>query len=423
MNYRPDLSDKTLFPTQPLGLSHLTVWLQNFNDQNPWNEYNWDTQLFLRAADWNITPVIYGYLVAGKGHAEGLSDCDNGGNNLCIKGSNIIRDPVKWQSILDKYTYYLDNMLKFWPSTRDIVFLIEPDWIQYSVTGSNASSLDQEGGGIPDADLFVKWKEIKARIKAKYPNAKIGLDVSPWLNDKLKTWFELYGEEYDLTFVAGGRTSPVTDRIRLDSSNDVTWSDVYAWTNGRPILPDIGYGVAGQGADDNISTWHDINVISVRNKNGVIGITTQRDPGQFQWHYENMIKPVYERACALPSRLNVAQLQISAVLKSGQTISSMKTAFAAIATSPAIVDSCLHRITKAEVDSSVSGGVKIEFIVDNNALCTTIANWKNDSDFSKFVVVNSAVVDGGDGGDGDGGDVDDGNFYYWQLAIQIEVAK
>lgn len=250
-------------------LDHVAIWL---GDNNDYNTY-WEGEMIRTAKSNNVTPVIYAYVIAEYGKDNGLVDCDMGSPNHCTGGANMIRN--HWSSIISRYSNYAQGIASDYGTDKAIIWLIEPDFVQYSVTGDAKSSWNQDGGGIPDANLAGKYfNEIVSTIKGKLPNAKIAVDISPWFNNDLATWYNLFDKsKIDYAFTSGGRTQGDNSRIRGDNNNNVTWANVKSWL-GKSIIADDGYGVGG-GSNSDYQEWMNTSNLNARIADGVIGLTIQ----------------------------------------------------------------------------------------------------------------------------------------------------
>ena len=250
-------------------LDHVAIWL---GDNNDYNNY-WEGEMIRTAKSNNVTPVIYAYVIAEYGKDNGLVDCDMGSPNHCTGGANMIRN--HWSSIISRYSNYAQGIASDYGTDKAIIWLIEPDFVQYSVTGDAKSSWNQDGGGIPDANLAGKYfNEIVSTIKGKLPNAKIAVDISPWFNNDLATWYNLFDKsKIDYAFTSGGRTQGDNARIRGDNNNNVTWANVKSWL-GKSIIADDGYGVGG-GSNSDYQEWMNTSNLNARIADGVIGLTIQ----------------------------------------------------------------------------------------------------------------------------------------------------
>ena len=248
------------------------------------------------------SPVLYGYLVAAVGKSQGWGDCDvDHDGNLCSHGADMIRNPTHWATIKTHYTNFLNNMATVWSTSKPIIVLLEPDFIQYSERGSQRSIHGtQNNGGLTDADWVAKWKDLRNLVKGIYPNAKIGLDISPWFNDEMQQIFNLFGAaDYDLTFVSGGRTTGSADQgtIRTDANNNLTWDQVYLWTNYKPILADSGYGVGGSSDGTMWYPYFDETNVKKLWAKGLRGVTIQRDGAETVSLHTNYVSPNRSKSC------------------------------------------------------------------------------------------------------------------------------
>ena len=252
------------------GLSHLAIWV---GDNDTYNGY-WEGAMAKAAKANNLTPVFYAYVIAEYGKDQGLKDCDMGTPNHCTGGAKLIRN--NWSQILNRYKNYAQGVASDYGTSKTTIWLIEPDYLQYSVTGDNMSNFSQEGGGIPDKDMGGKYfNDIVNTIKQHLPNAKIAVDISPWLNNNLAAWYNNFDKsKVDYLFTSGGRTQGNQARIRSDNNNTVTWAQASQDMGGKKIIADDGYGVGGASNND-YQDWMNLSNIQARINDGVVGITIQ----------------------------------------------------------------------------------------------------------------------------------------------------
>ena len=251
------------------GLSHIAIWL---GDNDKYNEY-WEGAMMGVCKQANLTPVIYAYVIAEYDKDQGHTDCDMGNPNHCTNGAETIRK--SWGNIIARYKSYAEGIAKDYGTSNPTVWLIEPDFIQYSRSGDSIDTrFSQVGGGIPDDSLAgYYFNSIVSTIKTALPNAKIAVDISPWLNDFIRVWYSKFDKsKVDYLFTSGGRTQGDNARIRGDNNNNLTWSGARSAMGGKPIIADDGYGVGGQSNGDYIE-WLNINNLSARVQDGVIGLT------------------------------------------------------------------------------------------------------------------------------------------------------
>ena len=253
------------------GLSHLAIWI---GDNDNYNQY-WEGSMVRAAKKNNLTPVFYAYVIAEYDKDQGFSDCDVGSPNHCTNGAETIRN--KWSNIIGRYKSYAQGVAQDFGTSGTTIWLIEPDFFQYSVSGDNHDTrFSQVGGGIPDADLCGKYfNDIVSAIKSALPNAKIAVDISPWLNDNIITWYANFDKsKIDYLFTSGGRTQGDQDRIRGDNNNLLTWAGASAAMGGKKIIADDGYGVGGASNNDYVE-WQNVSNLNNRISDGVIGLTIQ----------------------------------------------------------------------------------------------------------------------------------------------------
>ena len=253
------------------GLSHLAIWI---GDNDNYNQY-WEGSMVRAAKKNNLTPVFYAYVIAEYDKDQGNQDCDVGSPNHCTNGAETIRN--KWSNIISRYRSYAQGVAQDFGTSGTTIWLIEPDFFQYSVSGDNHDTrFNQVGGGIPDTDLCGKYfNDIVSTIKSALPNAKIAVDISPWLNDGLVTWYANFDKsKVDYLFSSGGRTQGDQERMRSDNNNLVTWAFASSAMGGKKIIADDGYGVGGASNND-YGDWLNVSNLNNRISDGVIGLTIQ----------------------------------------------------------------------------------------------------------------------------------------------------
>ena len=253
------------------GLTHLAMYIGD-GSRDIYNPY-WEGEMVKAAKNYNLTPVFYAYVIAEWDKHLGNQDCDVSTPNHCTNGAETIRN--EWNTILSRYTAMAQGVAQDYGTSGTTIWLIEPDFFQYSVSGDDHDTrFNQVGGGIPDAELCgTRFNQIVAAIKAVLPNAKIAVDISPWLNDGIITWYANFDQsKVDYLFTSGGRTQGDQSRIRSDNNNLLTWAGASAAMGGKKIIADDGYGVGG-GAEENYDDWMSVSNLNARIADGVIGIT------------------------------------------------------------------------------------------------------------------------------------------------------
>jgi hypothetical protein len=215
----------------------------------------------------NLVPVVVSYIAAGyvKRHHNlcdgNVSGCSGG--DLAKNGAQYITQD--WNAILTEYKAFATGYANCWGTTRPIVFEMEPDWYQYTISNQTQPWTAAQAGS--------KMTELVNALKGSLPNARFSIDVSPWVgsngSDNGKAWFSNFDMSL-FTFVntSGGGTNANTTKIR--SSNNMTWSGLNAAT-GKPILADTGYGANGASAGPD-ANWDSAANINARIADGVVSI-------------------------------------------------------------------------------------------------------------------------------------------------------
>ena len=160
-------------------------------------------------------------VIAEFGKDHGLVDCNMKDEEhpatLCNSGSNLIRSFFE-DSILYRYDQYASGMreqlkldLDQDPDTFESIWLIEPDFYQYSESASlqkaEFNGDVQEGGGIPDAEMGGYFSKIVSIIKYYLPAAKIAIDISPWISDWKGLSQAAWYANFDMSLVDYASTS------------------------------------------------------------------------------------------------------------------------------------------------------------------------------------------------------------------------
>jgi hypothetical protein len=213
-------------------------------------------------------PAIVSYAAAFYAKRIGnLKDCNAPGSqqDLCVAGARIIQQNLS--NILAIYESYAAGFAGCYGTTRPIIFMMEPDFYQYTLSGQSAPWSAAQAGQI--------MGQLVAAIKKHLPNAVFSLDVSPWVapnngEDNGKQWFSNFDMKA-FTFIntSGGGTDAATATIR--SANKMTWRGVSEVT-GKPLLADTGYGVNGQSAGPD-AAWDNPANINARVADGVVSIS------------------------------------------------------------------------------------------------------------------------------------------------------
>jgi hypothetical protein len=236
-----------------------------------WQQY-WHGAMVNEAAQANVAPLFYGYITAFMARENaGLHDCDVGEPSLCTQGANYIRN--NWNSILSLYATYAQNTKNIIGANATSIWLIEPDLYQYSEMGAQQRDAwkhdgGQQGGGLSNDSISLFFNAIANTIRTHLPNAVIGLDISPWIENPAAWYSSFDKSNIDVGFTSGGRTEAANTKIR--SENNMTWAQARSYI-GKPIMADCGYGVGG-GKTGHQAAWDSESNIRARYTDGVISI-------------------------------------------------------------------------------------------------------------------------------------------------------
>jgi hypothetical protein len=208
-------------------------------------------------------PTVVSYIIAFAARRDqGLQDCNVSGiTNLCKYGATYLRAHLE-DRIIPLYSVYAKGFAAACGATTPMIWLMEPDYYQYSAGGDANALTPAEAGQI--------MGRLVATVRQSMPNAIFSLDISPWIPNNGRDWYSNFNMN-DFSFIntSGGGTDADSKFIRTTDS--MTWAGVHQVT-GKPILADTGYGVAGSptGPDPK---WDVVANINARIADGVVGIT------------------------------------------------------------------------------------------------------------------------------------------------------
>jgi hypothetical protein len=213
-------------------------------------------------------PAIVAYVAAfyAKRH-DNLKDCNAPGaqQDLCVAGAAFIEQNLA--NVVAVYESYAQGFAGCYGTTHPILFLMEPDFYQYTVSNQTQPWQPARAGQI--------MSQFVSAVKKHLPNAVFSMDISPWVapnngSDNGASWYSNFDMSL-FTFVntSGGGTDAASPKIR--ASNNMTWAGVNRVT-GKPILADTGYGVNGgsAGPDPN---WDNPANVNARMADGVVSIS------------------------------------------------------------------------------------------------------------------------------------------------------
>jgi hypothetical protein len=213
-------------------------------------------------------PIDVTYIAANYVKSNhGLCDCNvttcgtSGGraNDLCNYGAQYITQD--WAAILSAYSSNSTGFANCLGG-RAIVFEMEPDWYQYTISNQTQPWTAAKAG--------TNMTALVNALKASLPQARFSMDISPWIANNGSAWYTNFDMSL-FTFIntSGGGTDANNTRIR--SGNTMTWAGVNQVT-GKPILADTGYGAAGASAGED-PNWNVAANINARIADGVISIS------------------------------------------------------------------------------------------------------------------------------------------------------
>ena len=196
-----------------------------------------------------LVPAYYAYLIGYYGHANGLQDQNQNPNgpNLtngmgalllgvdnaaCPQGppATICADNL----MVKAYAWYAAQTYGVWK--KPLIWLLEGDFIQYSVEGAQSMPLSY-------AQLGQLAAQITMAIKCAMPTAVVALNYSTWITtSQLDSYFggiatamTALGTSYDMVWTTGTGNSA--------SAGNATYADLHALT-GKPIVVDESFGLS-----------------------------------------------------------------------------------------------------------------------------------------------------------------------------------
>lgn len=222
-------------------------------------------------------PVVVAYVAAGNVKRDhSLCDCNVSGcsgGDLCQYGAQYIRQD--WTKILNAYRSYSQGYANCYGTTKPIIFEMEPDWYQYTITNQTQPWTAAQAGQY--------MGELVAALRTNLPNARFSVDASPWVapnngSDHGQSWYSNFDMSL-FTFVntSGGGTNAGTAVIR--SGNNMTWAGLFQVT-GKPILADTGYGANGMSTGHD-AAWDSAANINARIADGVTAIAQYNPNGNW----------------------------------------------------------------------------------------------------------------------------------------------
>jgi hypothetical protein len=241
-------------------------------------------------ASTTAVPAYYAYILGYYGHANGLQDgnVNPGGPNLtngmgplllgvlnaaCPQGT-ICADNL----MVKAYAWYAAQTYAAYK--KPVIWLLEGDFIQYSVEGSSS--------GLSYAQLGQLAAQITLAIKCNDPPAVVAIDYSGWISSSqltsyiggIDTAMAALGTSYDMIWTTGQGSSA--------SPGTSTYANLHTVT-GKPILVDESFGLSAQG-----DTWANqaAATINARIAGGVVAANiTTATPSYLQTNLTSTLAP------------------------------------------------------------------------------------------------------------------------------------
>jgi hypothetical protein len=226
-----------------------------------------------------LVPAYYAYIIGYYGHANGLPDGNQNPNgpNLasgmgalllgvdnaaCPQGppATICADNL----MVKAYAWYAAQTYAVWK--KPLIWLLEGDFIQYSVEGAQTQPLSY-------AQLGQLAAQITMAIKCAMPTAVVALNYSTWISTsqldsyfgEIATAMTSLGTTYDMVWTTGTGSSA--------SAGNATYADLHSLT-GKPIVVDESFGLSAMS-----DTWanQSASTIDARAGDGVAAANVTTD--------------------------------------------------------------------------------------------------------------------------------------------------
>jgi len=200
-------------------------------------------------ASTTAVPAYYAYILGYYGHANGLQDGNvnpsgpnltNGMGPLLLGVDNAAcpQGTICDQNLMVKaYAWYATQTYAAYK--KPVIWLLEGDFIQYSVEGSTS--------GLSYAQLGQLAAQITLAIKCNDPPAVVAMNYSTWISSSqlnsyigaMNTSMAALGTSYDMIWTTGQGSS-------ANAGGSETWAALHTLT-GKPILVDESFGLSAAG--------------------------------------------------------------------------------------------------------------------------------------------------------------------------------
>jgi hypothetical protein len=242
-------------------------------------------------ASTTAVPAYYAYILGYYGHANGLQDgnVNPGGPNLTNGMGPLLLGVLN--AACPQGTICADNLMVkayAWYATqtyaaykKPVIWLLEGDFIQYSVEGSTS--------GLSYAQLGQLAAQIALAIKCNDPPAVVAENYSTWISTsqlnsyigEMNTAMAALGTSYDMIWTTGKGTS-------ANAGGSETWAALHTFT-GKPILVDESFGLSAAG-----DSWANqtADTINARIAGGVVAANiTTSTPSYLQTNVTTTLAP------------------------------------------------------------------------------------------------------------------------------------
>ena len=241
-------------------------------------------------ASTTAVPAYYAYILGYYGHANGLQDgnVNPGGPNLTngmgplllgVLNAGCPQGTICDQNLMVKaYAWYAAQTYAAYK--KPVIWLLEGDFIQYSVEGSSS--------GLSYAQLGQLAAQITLAIKCNDPPAVVAQNYSTWISASqltsyvggMNTAMAALGTSYDMIWTTGKGSSA--------NAGSSSWANLHTVT-GKPILVDESFGLSAAG-----DSWANqtADTINARIAGGVVAANiTTSTPSYLQTNVTTTLAP------------------------------------------------------------------------------------------------------------------------------------
>jgi hypothetical protein len=201
-------------------------------------------------ADATQVPALIAYIIGYYGHALGYADGNqnpNGPNLTNSMGPVLLGvDNASCPSgticstnlVVKAYAWYAQQVYAAYK--KPIVWLMEGDFIQYSVEGSSS--------GLSYDQLGQLAAQITSAVKCNDPSAIVAWNYSTWISTTerdayfaaLNSNVAKLGTSYEMVFTTGVGSS-------TNAGTGTTWEQLYTAAGNKPIYCDESFGLSAAG--------------------------------------------------------------------------------------------------------------------------------------------------------------------------------